>query len=191
MPHDHRHPDRVVRRRPRRRAAAHRPVVVDTTELRNPPDDPAVRARLTQLTGLDPEVHQYVMTTPGARQLVARHVREIDVRAEAGQTRLDVLVHCYGGRHRSVAIAHSSPPNLPRSTTTSSSTTGTSTARSSPPVARRVDEPPRTKEERLRGHRAERLHGQRPLGGQERAGNNARGAEHPSTTRKPHGPKAS
>ncbi|BAU84692.1 hypothetical protein SLA_3788 [Streptomyces laurentii] len=84
---------------------AHRPVVVDTTELRNPPDDPAVRARLTQLTGLDPEVHQYVMTTPGARQLVDRHVREIDARAEAGQTRLDVLVHCYGGRHRSVAIA--------------------------------------------------------------------------------------
>jgi UPF0042 nucleotide-binding protein len=84
---------------------AHRPVVVDTTELRNPPDDPAVRARLTQLTGLDPEVRQYVMTTPGARQLVDRHVREIDQRAEAGQTRLDVLVHCYGGRHRSVAIA--------------------------------------------------------------------------------------
>ncbi|BAU83855.1 hypothetical protein SLA_2939 [Streptomyces laurentii] len=33
--------------------------------------------------------------------------------------------------------------------------------------------------------------GSAPLGGQERAGNNARGAEHPSTTRKPHGPKAS
>ncbi|MFF5977207.1 hypothetical protein ACFY7C_37545 [Streptomyces sp. NPDC012769] len=32
-------------------SAARRPVVVDTTELRNPPEDPAVRARLTQMAG--------------------------------------------------------------------------------------------------------------------------------------------
>ncbi|MFB8044158.1 hypothetical protein ACFC8F_23090 [Streptomyces hydrogenans] len=85
--------------------AGHRPVVVDTTELRNPPDDPDVRARLTQMTGLDPEVQQYVLTTAGATQLIARSVREIEQRARAGETTVEVLVHCYGGRHRSVAIA--------------------------------------------------------------------------------------
>lgn len=80
-------------------------VVVDTTELRNPPDDPAVRARLTQMTGLDPEVQRYVLATTGAAELVARHVREIERLAATGSTTIEVLVHCYGGRHRSVAIS--------------------------------------------------------------------------------------
>ncbi|MFH8582545.1 RapZ C-terminal domain-containing protein [Streptomyces zaomyceticus] len=80
------------------------PVVVDTTELRNPPDDPAVRAVLTQRTGLDADVAAYVMATPGARELVTRYRRRIEDLADK-HDQVHVFVHCYGGRHRSVAIA--------------------------------------------------------------------------------------
>ena len=79
-------------------------VIVDTTGLRNPSDGLAVRARLTQLTGLDQEVARYVMATPGARDLVRRHRHRIVFLAEIGTARVEVLVYCYGGRHRSVAI---------------------------------------------------------------------------------------
>ncbi|MER7517797.1 RNase adapter RapZ [Streptomyces sp. NPDC126499] len=85
--------------------AAANPVVVDTTSLRNPPDDPAVRRQLTQLTGLDPTVATYVMNTPGAEHLVDHARRTIEQRIKNGQQHIDVHVHCYGGRHRSVAIA--------------------------------------------------------------------------------------
>lgn len=81
------------------------PIVVDTTALRNPPEDPAVRAKLTQLTGLAPDVATYVMTTPGARQLVDAARTQIEQRIARGDIRIDIHVHCYGGRHRSVAIA--------------------------------------------------------------------------------------
>ncbi|MFF9070554.1 hypothetical protein ACF09E_34930 [Streptomyces sp. NPDC014891] len=85
-------------------AASTTVVVIDTTGLRNPPDDLAVRAVLTQRTGLDPDVAAYVMDTPGARDLVLRYRREIENLA-ATCNRVDVFVHGYGGRHRSVAIA--------------------------------------------------------------------------------------
>ncbi|MFB6531658.1 hypothetical protein [Streptomyces sp. NPDC056399] len=81
------------------------PIDIDTRELRNPPDDPAVRARLTQLTGRDPEVAHYVMTTPGARELVDASVQRVLTAVAAGQDHIEVTVSCYGGRHRSVAIA--------------------------------------------------------------------------------------
>lgn len=81
------------------------PVVVDTTALHNPPDDPAVRATLTQLTGRHADVAAYVLATPGAHQLIHDAIRDIERRAEQGESYIHVHVHCYGGRHRSVAIA--------------------------------------------------------------------------------------
>ncbi len=77
--------------------------------LRNPPTDPAVRARMTSLTGLDKTVREYVMATPGAREL-AQEVYEQTLALLYGwgnpRSRL-VFVHfqCWGGRHRSVALA--------------------------------------------------------------------------------------
>lgn len=72
--------------------------------LRNPHSDPSMRYR----TGLDREVRQHVLTTPGARQVIDRTVDRIlaamtyhDALGEV----TDVLIYCKGGRHRSVAIA--------------------------------------------------------------------------------------
>ncbi|MET9722434.1 RapZ C-terminal domain-containing protein [Streptomyces zaomyceticus] len=81
------------------------PVVVDTTSLHNPPDDPAVRSTLTQLTGRHPDVAAYVLATPGAHQLLDTARRTVEQRITDGQQHIDVHIHCYGGRHRSVAIA--------------------------------------------------------------------------------------
>ncbi|MFI8510496.1 hypothetical protein ACIGHB_05120 [Streptomyces sp. NPDC085460] len=81
------------------------PVMVDTTTLHNPPDDPAVRATLTQLTGLHPDVAAYVLATPGAHGLLDSALADTERRAERGEQRIEVHVHCYGGRHRSVVIA--------------------------------------------------------------------------------------
>jgi UPF0042 nucleotide-binding protein len=71
--------------------------------LRNPPDDPAVRAQMTQLTGLDAAVREYVMATPGAREKAAETVARVRALATCGP--VTVHVKCWGGRHRSVAIA--------------------------------------------------------------------------------------
>ncbi|KAA6217435.1 RNase adapter RapZ [Streptomyces filamentosus] len=81
------------------------PVTVDTTTLHNPPDDPAVRATMTQLTGQHPDVAAYVLATPGARSLIDLALDEIGQRVRHGEPYIHVHVHCYGGRHRSVAIA--------------------------------------------------------------------------------------
>ncbi|MFF7779491.1 hypothetical protein ACFZCG_34340 [Streptomyces tanashiensis] len=84
---------------------ADHPVVVDTTRLHNPPDDPAVSAALTQLTGRHPDVAAYVLATPGAHDLLTTARRDVEQRIANGEQYIDVHVHCYGGRHRSVAIA--------------------------------------------------------------------------------------
>ncbi|AZM64991.1 MULTISPECIES: RNase adapter RapZ [unclassified Streptomyces] len=82
------------------------PVVVDTKPLRNPPQDPAVRARMTQMTGLDRDVAFYVMTTPGAERLVEDALLAVyDRLVTAPDTDVDVHVSCVGGRHRSVAVS--------------------------------------------------------------------------------------
>ncbi|MER6475780.1 RapZ C-terminal domain-containing protein [Streptomyces filamentosus] len=80
------------------------PVVVDTATLHNPPDDPAVRTTLTQLTGLHPDVAAYVLATPGAHDLLDSALADIKHRIEQGEQQIHVHVHCYGGRHRSVAV---------------------------------------------------------------------------------------
>ncbi|WP_191134345.1 RNase adapter RapZ [Streptomyces sp. col6] len=71
--------------------------------LRNPADDPTMRYR----TGLDADVYDHVLSTPGARDLINRTaiqlrllVDEVPVGRVARLT-----VACQGGRHRSVAVA--------------------------------------------------------------------------------------
>ena len=90
------------------------PLVVDTTGLHNPPDDPRVRAALTQLTGRDQRVADYVMSTPGAEALVDATRRLAERRIRNGQQAIDIHVHCYGGRHRSVTIAEQLGEQLAR-----------------------------------------------------------------------------
>lgn len=78
------------------------PVTLDlTTALRNPHDDPGMRYR----TGLDPDVYEHVMTTPGAASARDAAVAEILARGEAGEQFVEVHSICRGGRHRSVAMA--------------------------------------------------------------------------------------
>ncbi|NEE35368.1 hypothetical protein G3M53_59370 [Streptomyces sp. SID7982] len=71
--------------------------------LRNPADDPAMRYR----TGLDSDVCEHVLATPGAREVIARTA--VQLRALADEVPLGRLVRltvaCQGGRHRSVAVA--------------------------------------------------------------------------------------
>lgn len=77
--------------------------------LRNPPEDPAARERLTHLTGLDKAVREYVMATPGARakvmEVYGQALALLHGYAEPRHRIVFVLVKCWGGRHRSVAVA--------------------------------------------------------------------------------------
>ncbi|MFF4777590.1 hypothetical protein ACFY05_32505 [Microtetraspora fusca] len=91
-------------------APAEDALTVDLTRaLRNPPDDPAVRDRLINLTGLDREVRQYVMDTPGARQIVQetaeRTLAQLRHYADPKFFLVNLHIYCQGGRHRSVAVA--------------------------------------------------------------------------------------
>lgn len=74
-----------------------------SNQLRNPHDDPAMRYK----TGLDPDVRDHVLSTPGALEWAGRIANE--TRALAAVSAQGRLVHttvaCRGGRHRSVAIA--------------------------------------------------------------------------------------
>ncbi|GAA3702308.1 hypothetical protein GCM10022224_080120 [Nonomuraea antimicrobica] len=80
-----------------------------TTALRNPPDDPAVRERMVQLNGLDPEVRAYVLDTPGALEIVGRTADQLRTLVDGWGNPTRMLVRgfffCRGGRHRSVVIA--------------------------------------------------------------------------------------
>ncbi|MFE4356118.1 MULTISPECIES: RapZ C-terminal domain-containing protein [Streptomycetaceae] len=76
-----------------------------TTALRNPPEDPAVREQMIRSTGLDQHVLDYVLATPGAREIVERTVRRALAQHTAlpGET-VRIHVYCRGGRHRSVSV---------------------------------------------------------------------------------------
>ncbi|MFE9250846.1 hypothetical protein [Streptomyces sp. NPDC007088] len=79
---------------------------VDVRQLRNPPDDPAVRAWMLHSTGLDPQVRDYVLATAGAERLIERSInRALALLAVPDHLRADIHVLCVGGRHRSVAVA--------------------------------------------------------------------------------------
>jgi RNase adaptor protein for sRNA GlmZ degradation len=78
------------------------PVQIDvTTALRNPHEDPGMRYR----TGLDTDVYEHVLATPGATQIIDAALAEILERFEDGQEVVEVHAYCRGGRHRSVSLA--------------------------------------------------------------------------------------
>ncbi|MER7050641.1 RNase adapter RapZ [Streptomyces jumonjinensis] len=72
--------------------------------LRNPFHNPELKHR----TGLDQEVYDHVMTTPGAERLAFNAVAT--ARGLAEDTGADVTIAwgCTGGRHRSVGLARAS-----------------------------------------------------------------------------------
>ena len=72
--------------------------------LRNPFHDPALKT----LTGLDEQVYNHVMATPGADRLAFNAVAT--ARGLAEDTGADVTIAwgCTGGRHRSVGLARAS-----------------------------------------------------------------------------------
>ncbi|MGW3387327.1 RapZ C-terminal domain-containing protein [Streptomyces cinereoruber] len=79
---------------------------VDARSLRNPPEDPTVRARMLRANGLDPDVRAYVLATPGADRLIERSLSRAKALLELPDLpRVDIHVLCGGGRHRSVVIA--------------------------------------------------------------------------------------
>ncbi|MEU5193732.1 hypothetical protein AB0G86_06660 [Streptomyces scabiei] len=74
---------------------------VDARPLRNPPEVPAVRARMLHANGLDPHVRDYVLATPGAGRLIERSFnRALALLALRDPHRVDIHVLCGGGRHQ-------------------------------------------------------------------------------------------
>ncbi|MEV7809040.1 RNase adapter RapZ [Microbispora sp. NPDC088329] len=80
-----------------------------TRALRNPPEDPDVRERMIQRTGLDPEVRAYVLDTPGALDIIGRTADQLRTLVDGWGNPTGQLVRgfvfCKGGRHRSVVVA--------------------------------------------------------------------------------------
>jgi UPF0042 nucleotide-binding protein len=79
-------------------------LVADMRFLPNPFWIPELKA----LTGLDPEVSQYVLTAQGAEEFVAAYAKAL-VPVLAGYQREDkrhatIAIGCTGGKHRSVAV---------------------------------------------------------------------------------------
>ena len=79
-------------------------LLLDVRFLRNPHYVP----ELAPLTGLDPEVAEYVAEAPGLDEFLERLTGLLDfllpAYAEEGRSHLVIGVGCTGGRHRSVAI---------------------------------------------------------------------------------------
>ncbi len=70
----------------------------DCRRLANPHSVPHLRP----LSGMDPRVRQWVMCESGAKKMVDHFV---DGANASGLDEAAVAVSCFGGRHRSVAIA--------------------------------------------------------------------------------------
>lgn len=68
--------------------------------LPNPHSIPTLR----DLTGLDKPVKDYVLATDKA-QTILNEARDFAIGGEERFDTVAVLFHCYGGRHRSVALA--------------------------------------------------------------------------------------
>ena len=80
-------------------------LVVDVRFLPNPYWVPELRER----TGLDPEVNDYVVEQPGAREFLDRYAELLHLIASGylreGKRYVTVAVGCTGGKHRSVAMS--------------------------------------------------------------------------------------
>jgi UPF0042 nucleotide-binding protein len=80
-------------------------LLLDVRFLRNPHYVP----ELAPLTGLDPEVAEYVADAPGLDEFLERLTALLDfllpAYAAEGRSHLVIGIGCTGGRHRSVAIA--------------------------------------------------------------------------------------
>ncbi|MET9366068.1 RNase adapter RapZ [Streptomyces sp. NPDC006632] len=72
--------------------------------LSNPFHNPELKHR----TGLDQEVYDHVMTTPGAERLAFNAVVTARGLAEDTGTGITIAWGCTGGRHRSVGLARAS-----------------------------------------------------------------------------------
>lgn len=81
-------------------------------KLRNPHHDPAMRYR----NGLEDDVREHVLSTPGAMQTVERIALETKAvlhgYANPRRKLVHVTIACRGGRHRSVAIAEAVAQHL-------------------------------------------------------------------------------
>lgn len=79
--------------------------VADARFLHNPHWVPALRP----LTGLDPEVRDFVLGSEGAQEFVARYAEllgtVLDLYRSYDKHSVTIAVGCTGGKHRSVAIA--------------------------------------------------------------------------------------
>jgi UPF0042 nucleotide-binding protein len=71
--------------------------------------NPHYESALRELTGLDPEVIEYVQDSDGIEEFYARLVPLLDYLLPAyeqeGKSHLTVCIGCTGGRHRSVVVA--------------------------------------------------------------------------------------
>ena len=80
-------------------------LVVDCRFLPNPHWVPELRDR----TGLDPDVNDYVVEQPGAKEFLDRYAELLHLIAEGylreGKRYVTVAVGCTGGKHRSVAMS--------------------------------------------------------------------------------------
>jgi UPF0042 nucleotide-binding protein len=80
-------------------------IVFDVRFLPNPYWDPALR----DLSGLDPEVSDYVTELPEARECLDRMAGLLDLAAEGylreGKRYVTIAIGCTGGKHRSVAMS--------------------------------------------------------------------------------------
>jgi RNase adapter protein RapZ len=80
-------------------------LVLDCRFLPNPHWIPELRPQ----SGLDPDVREYVLTAPGAEELLDRYEGVLEVIARGylheGKRWVTLAVGCTGGKHRSVAMA--------------------------------------------------------------------------------------
>ncbi|WP_432758557.1 RapZ C-terminal domain-containing protein [Streptomyces lydicamycinicus] len=81
-------------------------LVLDVRDRMWDPADAAITAPLVVLTGLDPEVRDYVLSAPDARQTVERTGRQLLALHRAGTDEaVHLYVACWYGRHRAPAVA--------------------------------------------------------------------------------------
>lgn len=80
-------------------------IVLDVRFLPNP----FYVKELQGLSGLDPKVQQYVLSTPEAQEFLLKTVELLQyllpLYRKEGKTRLTIAIGCTGGRHRSPAVA--------------------------------------------------------------------------------------